>query len=61
MAAHIHLIMFYPSLSAGGSNTQTAAWNGEYIYMSAAGSDAGHTHTIDMRVQYVDAIIASKS
>lgn len=39
---------------------QSAATETRQPYTSTSGSDSAHTHDIDIRVQYVDLIIASK-
>lgn len=46
------------SVAVGGPTATTMATSGA---TDVDGSNGGHTHTMDMRVQYVDFIIASKN
>jgi hypothetical protein len=70
--AHAHGFVSRPSSSGGSGNVQpsnssigsgsvTSSTNTDGSGTSGgAGSDGGHTHPIDIRVQYVDAIICNK-
>jgi microcystin-dependent protein len=62
MPAHTHN---YNSTQTGGG--QAGGWNGSDAHdgsnnytTTSAGSNNGHSHIMDIRVQYVDLIIAEK-
>lgn len=59
MPAHTHNIAW----NTGGNNGLISGVWGDSAYPAATtstGGGSGHTHSMDMRVQYVDVIIASK-
>lgn len=63
LAAHTHTV---PGLSSSGGSSSgisenATQFNGSPIATSSMGSGSTHTHGIDLRVQYVDVIIATKN
>lgn len=60
-----HYHNMYKSLTGGANNPRGFSTNNsdellDYPGMSSAGSGAAHAHGLDLRVRYVDVIIASK-
>ena len=64
--AHTHPYL-KPTLGTGGDggssvyeNASADDTNGSGVIIDTQGSNAGHSHNIDLRVQYVDTILATK-
>lgn len=74
MPSHAHSIRTGTNTGSGGVKVKTDSQNGEPIYsplvtgssttsiaaITNTGSGSAHSHSMDMRVQYVDVIIATK-